>query len=141
MKLGSDKRMMITVKIPSTPPSSLRCKVKTFFILAILALAACQTGGKSLPAVLYDTKPASVEALRIALAKALNKNNVELGPSNLSSSTISVLPPRPSIHEGRSLVIPIIFDLAIQGPNCVAIRRDTNEIYKLKGVSCRQIPD
>lgn len=101
-------------------------------------LGACQTGGAATPAIIASSDPETLATVKTALAGAMGKARVEISPADLTeSTTISVLPPRPTSLEGRSVVKPTPFDIEMRGEDCVAVRRDTGEAYDLPGVDCR----
>lgn len=105
--------------------------------LALLA-AACATGASAAPAWLADTREDNIRTLTAALGRALGRARVEIGAADLeTATTIPVLPPPLSPLETRSLAQPILFDLEIENGACAAVRRDTGEVFPLKGVRCR----
>lgn len=109
------------------------------FIGAIF-LCACQTSGSATDAVLETADEQSMSVLKSTLAGAMGQAQIELGPDDpTTSSTISVLPPRPSPSEDRSTITPTIFDIKLIGSDCYVVRRETNERYALRDVSCRAV--
>lgn len=108
--------------------------------LTSLALAACHTLAAAQPAVLQSDDAATLGALKSALATALQRADVELGPVDLTRSpAVPVLPRPPASVEGRSTAMPIMFDIAMKDGACVLIRRDTGEAFSLGSISCRAL--
>jgi len=109
-------------------------------LLLAAALCACQTAETPRPAVLVRADAQTLEALKSALADALGVAHVELGAGDLTrTSAIPVLPSPPSPLEGRSPAMPILYDLAVRGEDCLAIARGSGEEIALRGVSCRPL--
>ena len=78
--------------------------------------------------------------IKTVLAGAMDRASVELGPGDLTqSSVITVLPPRLGAHETYSLATQTQFDLVKQGEDCFLIRRDTGDAYALDGVVCKGV--
>ncbi|MEO0712971.1 MAG: hypothetical protein AAFS03_08470 [Pseudomonadota bacterium] len=107
-------------------------------IAACLCIGACQVSGTGpVPAHMADTSEASMEALKAGLAQAMGTARVTLGASDLEgSSTVAVLPAKPTSLEGRSPAVPILFDLMMDDTGCMAIRQDTGETHTLPGLRC-----
>lgn len=101
----------------------------------------CVTGvAGAMPAVLESDDAETTTALKAVLAEAMGVARVELGPVDLTASpVVSVLPPKPNPHEGRSTARPTLFDIEIQGGRCVAVRRDTGQAFELNGLQCRAL--
>lgn len=99
-------------------------------------LGACQS--MPAPAVLTKADPAAMEALKATLAKAMGRARIELGPGDpTQTSVISVLPLPLAPQEDRSLAMPTILRLEIQGSACVLIREDSGARIPLDGVECK----
>lgn len=94
-----------------------------------------------MPAVLESGDIETITTLKSVLAEAMNTATVELGAGDPTvTSTIAVLPPRPSSYEDRSLARPVLFDLEIRARGgCFAVRRDTGAAYELIGVRCKAL--
>ena len=108
--------------------------------VASLAAGACQSTAQpaAKAAVLVKADAATMDRLKAALAKAMGRAQVELGPGDPTrSSEISVLPRPPGPAEDRSLAKPTIFRLEIEGDACFIARADTGAREKLDGVECR----
>jgi hypothetical protein len=76
--------------------------------------------------------------LKAALATAMGQAQVELGPGDPThSSTLSVLPRPPGPPEDRSLALPTIFRLEMDGAACFVVREDSGARTALEGVTCR----
>jgi len=107
-------------------------------VMALFAASAgCQTVEPQRPAVLAAGDAENLSGLRAALARAMNRALVELGPGDPTESpTVSVLPPPLGPHEDRSVALPTAFDLVLRGDACFAVRRDTGEVFELAGVRC-----
>jgi hypothetical protein len=116
--------------------------MKSRMLAAILAAAALAGACKSAaPAVLTESDEAAISRLKAALATAMGRSQIELGPGDpTQSSTISVLPLPPGPLEDRSLARPTIFRLAIEGDDCFVVREDTRERFPLEGVACKPAP-
>lgn len=107
-------------------------------IVLPLALSACQTVAGSRSASVDLGDPATRQALENALGRAIGRARVALGPSQSDiASTVTVLPPPPGPHETRSMALPVHFDIVVDNGRCLAVRRDTKDVYELPGVDCR----
>jgi hypothetical protein len=109
-------------------------------LLAVAALlsipGACQS--MAAPAVLTRADPPAMERLKAALAKAMGRTYIELGPGDpTQTSVISVLPLPLAPQEDRSLARPTIFRLEIEGSACILVREETSARIPLDGVECR----
>lgn len=115
----------------------MRHRLAVFLIVA-LGLSACQTvAGRQVATVDLDD-PASRQALENALGRAVGRARVELGRSqSANASSVSVLPPRLGPYETHSMALPITFDIVSEDGRCLAVRRDTKDVYDLPGVTCR----
>ena len=103
-------------------------------------LGACKTTDPQVPALLTAPNAEIMDEIKTVLAAAMDRASVELGPVDLTqSSVLSVLPPRLGEHETHSLATPTQFDLVKQGEACFLIRRDTGDAYALDGVACRGV--
>jgi hypothetical protein len=90
------------------------------------------------PAVLTRADPPAMERLKAALAKAMGRTYIELGPGDpTQTSVISVLPLPLNPLEDRSLARPTLFHLEIEGAVCVLVREDNAARYPLDGVACK----
>lgn len=90
------------------------------------------------PAVLVKADPAAMDSLRAALAKAVGKASVELGPGDPTQSPeIAVLPRRPGPLEGNSTAMPTMFRLETEDGACFVVREDGGARERVEGVSCR----
>ena len=107
-------------------------------VLAAVLASACQTASAAVPAVLTHADQVSMDRLKSTLAKAVGRSQVELGPGDLTqTSVVSVLPRPPGPLEDRSLAKPTLFRLEIEGGNCALVREDTGARVPLAGVDCR----
>ncbi len=119
-------------------------KTAAITFAGLLGLTACSTGkteplkpADPVAAVLVDTSDATLVKLKAALGKAVGRANIELGAGNLTEKgTISVLPPKLSPHEGRSPVMPTLFDLMVSEDGCIARNRSTGEDVALDDITC-----
>ena len=103
-----------------------------------LGLSACQTVAGSRSATVDLGDPTTRAAVEAALARAVGRARVELGPSRSdTTSTVTVLPPPPGPYETHAMALPVQFDIVSEDGHCVAIRRDTKDAYDLPGVDCR----
>lgn len=107
-------------------------------LIVTLALSACQTVAGTQAATVDLDDPATRQALQSALARAVDRGRVEFGPStSANTSSVTVLPPPLGPHETHSMALPVQFDIVSEDGRCLAIRRDTREVYDLPGVTCR----
>ncbi|GAB4517175.1 MAG: hypothetical protein Kow00133_01450 [Amphiplicatus sp.] len=110
--------------------------------LGALLMSACQSNGEGegRPAVLASADAETMAQVKSALAEAMGVAKIELGAGDPAKvSTLSVLPPRPTPHEDRSLARPTQFDIVLKEGRCFAVRRNTGEAHELEGVSCRPL--
>ena len=105
----------------------------------LVSLSACQTtAGSSMTASVDLGDAATRSAVIAALATAVGRARIELGPTNdAETSVISVLPPKPGPYEMNSTARPISFDIAQRDGHCVAVRHDTGAEYDLPDVTCK----
>lgn len=109
-------------------------------VFGVAATMGCETHMSPTPAVLETADAETMASLTATLAAAMDRAQVELGPSDLTAeSVITVLPPPLGPGEDRSLATPTYFDLMIIDGDCVAVRRETGDQYVLDGVSCRPL--
>lgn len=110
-------------------------------VLSAALAGACQLTSAGVPAVLAHADAAAMVRLKAALATAMGRSPVELGPGDPTQSPVlSVLPLPPGPLEDRSLAKPVIFRLEIQGEACVLVREETGARVTLEGVDCRAAP-
>jgi hypothetical protein len=103
-----------------------------------LVMSACQLTSAAVPAVLTRADDQTMTRLRVTLAQAMGRSQVELGPGDpTQTSTLSVLPLPPGPLEDRSLAKPTIFRLEIAGVTCALVREGTSERIALEGIDCR----
>ena len=122
---------------------ALSLATRAAVLTTLLAAGGCQStdGPSPAPAVLVSADPASMERLKAALARATGATQIELGPGDpMRSSVITVLPRPPSPQEDRSLAMPTLFRLELQGATCSLVREATGARLKLEGVACRAAP-
>ena len=104
----------------------------------LLLVGACQSMGRQTPAVLASGDEASIAALKAALAKAVGRAQVELGPGDPTQvSVVSVLPPRLGAVDDRSLALPTAFRLEIEGETCFVVREESGARTAIEGATCR----
>jgi hypothetical protein len=107
---------------------------------AMLASGACQSTDQTdlKPAVVVKADAQTMDHLKAALAKAMGRAQVELGPGDpTKSSEISVLPRPLGPAEDRSLSKPTIFRLETDGSSCFVTRTDNGAREKVDGVECK----
>ncbi len=114
--------------------------------MTAVLLGGCQSPGEGLdapaPAALSSMDEETIATLRAVLADAMNDASITLGPGDLTkTSTIAVLPPRPSPYEGRSTAKPVLFDIFLRGDACFVVRRDSGAEYVLRAIACRKLDD
>lgn len=107
--------------------------------LVLAGCVCCAPPSDDQPALLENGDAETLAELKIALGEALGRAQIEFGPWDPSVDTsLSVLPPPLSGDEGASPVLPVIFDLKLDGDTCYAVRRDTNETVSLGSLKCRR---
>jgi len=109
--------------------------MKRALILLPLLLSACQTLAADGSATVDLADARTRAEVAEALAKAVGRAHVELGPSD--GRAVTVLPPPIGPYETNSPAMPIRFDIEKRGDACVAVRHDTGKAYPLPGVDCR----
>lgn len=109
--------------------------MKRALVLLPLLLSACQTLAADGAAVADLTDSRTHAQVAEALARAVGRAHVELGPSD--GTVVTVLPPPIGPYETNSPAMPIRFDIEKRGDTCVAVRHDTGKVIALPGVSCR----
>ena len=119
-----------------------RCFRLSGVLAAAVLSGGCQSYDAAVPAVLETADSETMARVKAALADAVGRAQVELGPGDLTrTSAVSVLPPRPSPYEDRSLAAPVLFDIVMKGARCFVVKRDGGAYYALSGVSCRALGD
>ena len=108
--------------------------MRRVLILAALSLSACQTLAADRKAAVDMADDRTRAQVAEALARAVGRAHVDLGPSD--GTVVTVLPQPPGPYEGNSPAMPIRFDIEKRGDTCIAVRHDTGEAYPLPGVSC-----
>lgn len=109
-----------------------------FAALLAMGAGACQSTFAETPAVLVSADAETIGRLKAALAVEMGDASIELGPGDLTqTSIVSVLPPPPGPREGNSPAMPTRFDLVLRGDACFARRRDSGADVALPGVACR----
>lgn len=112
--------------------------VSAAILLSAALAGACQSTAQAAPAVLTHADDAAIARLKAALAKAMGRSPIELGPGDpTQTSVLSVLPLPPGPLEDRSLAKPTIFRLEIEGQTCVLVREDSGARVVAEGVACR----
>jgi hypothetical protein len=105
---------------------------------AAAALAGCQSVGGPVPAVLSSSDAATIDRLKTALASAMGRAQVELGPGDPTQSpTVSVLPRPVGPPDDRSLAVPTVFRLEIEGGECFVVREENGARTRIDGAQCR----
>ena len=114
-------------------------------IIAFVSMGACQMVDGDVddhpqPAVLANGEPETIEALKTALASALGRSQIELGPSDPTTSSVIMVPP-PPLHptETHSIAMPIAFKLLLKDGACIAVNEKSGEEFALEGVTCRAV--
>ena len=122
---------------------NLQMKEGVLAVAAVGCLGGCQmvdnvANNDPQPAVLANGEPESLDALKTALAGAVGRAQIELGPSDPTTSSVVTVPP-PPLHptETHSTAMPTTFKLMLKNGDCIAVNEKTGEVYALKGVSCR----
>ena len=114
--------------------------IRRLAALATLAasLGACQTLAETgAPARVNLADPGTRAVVLSVLAEAMHRKPIELGPAAApETSSLSVLPPRPTHYETNSTAMPVRFDVVREGGKCRLIRQDTHEGFDLPGVDC-----
>jgi hypothetical protein len=110
-------------------------------VVSVLLAGACQLTPTAVPAVLARADAATMDRVKAVLAKEIGRSPIQLGPGDLTQSpVVSVLPLPPGPLEDRSLAMPTIFRLEMEGDACLIVREDTGARLKLDGVDCRAAP-
>lgn len=106
-------------------------------VVALMA-GGCQSVAAPAPAVLTRADPATMERLKAALAGAMGRSQIELGPGDATQSSVITVLPRPAGPlDTHSLAMPTTFRLELQGKTCTLVRADTGARVALGGVDCR----
>lgn len=106
----------------------------------MLALGACQHTPAAQPAVLTDTTPETLAAVKTSLAKAMNRGQIEFGAGDPTTvPSIAVLPPRPSTFETQSPAMPTIFSLFVRDGACFAVADGTDAEIPLPSGLCKPL--
>jgi hypothetical protein len=131
------------MKLPQMKLSELKLSrraLTAFMLLASVSPAACQSVSPRTPAVLVSADEETLARLRALLAEAMGTARVDLGPEDLTqSSVISVHPPRLGPLEGRCPAVPTQFDLMLDGGQCFAVRRGDGDAHALPEIACRPL--
>ncbi len=107
-------------------------------LISAAALAGCQSMSGPVPAVLSSSDPAAIERLKTALASAMGRAQVELGPGDPTQSpTVSVLPRPVGPPDDRSLSVPTVFRLEMEGGECFAVREENGARTRIDGAQCK----
>lgn len=118
--------------------------MRVFSLLLMLAfggaVSACQTAAMPEPAVLNSTDQDSISKLKAVLAAEMGVAKIELGAVDLATqSTVSVLPPRLSGLETRSLAVPTQFDLFLKDGDCYIVRQGAEQLIAVPELECRKV--
>jgi len=117
-------------------------------LLCVSILTACQTTAQAeaeaVPAVLKKADAATMDTVKMALAKSMGSPSVVLGTLDLTkSSVISAFPKRgvmpagaPQNHAGN-FALPTRFNMMMDGRNCYMVKNGTDEKILLPGVECK----
>jgi hypothetical protein len=112
-------------------------------LLALLASGACSSGtAGGVPAVLVDPSPAVRAELQRIVGAAAGAPDVILGASAFVHETTLVVERRRQLAAdgtriaGRVIEEPIRFELQREGRDCVVVRLDTRERWRLAGADC-----
>lgn len=110
--------------------------------IVVLASGACQSSTRAAaPALLMPGDSVAMERLMSALATEMQRQRIDLGPSDPTRSpVISVLPLPPGPLEDRSLALPTLFHLEWDGKTCWLVRDETRARRELAGVNCHAAP-
>lgn len=112
--------------------------MRRFLFISVAALAGCQSISGPVPAVLSSSDPAEIARLKTALASAMGRAQVELGPGDPTHSpTLSVLPRPIGPPDDRSLVLPTIFRLEMEGGECFVVREENGTRTRIDGGRCK----
>ncbi|MDC7682007.1 hypothetical protein PQU92_01895 [Asticcacaulis sp. BYS171W] len=109
--------------------------MRGLWILAACLLSGCQTAA-AVPARIDLSDPATQISVTTALAKAVGRARIELGPVDPDGRVITVLPPPPGPLETHATAVPIRFDIVREGGTCYAVRQDTKTRVSLPKVTC-----
>jgi hypothetical protein len=116
-------------------PAALSALVFAMFI------TSCATQQPQMAASLVMADAATANNVREVLAQAVGRTNIQLGPEDLATSTtISVLPLPLTNHDGRSLAMPTLFDIVVEGSQCLLVAREGGQRYPLTRSICVSAP-
>jgi len=111
-------------------------------------MPACQTLAHNAPApaVLVKQDAQSMEAIKIAAAKAMQSKSAVIEAADLTQqSSLTALPAEignPYSNPGfggNQTALPTQFDLMIDNQGCYLVKRGYNQPYRLDGVACRKV--
>jgi len=112
-------------------------------LLALLASCACSSEAtRAVPAVLVDPSPAVRAELQRIVGAAAGDPQVTLGANAFVHETTLVVERRRQLAAdgtriaGRVLEQPIRFELQREHGDCVVVRVDTRERWRLVGADC-----
>lgn len=114
--------------------------MKLLFVPMLMASAlwGCQTMEAKVPAALSAQSDAAMARITQKLSEIEGRAQIELMHEDLTAtSSISVLPPRPTDLEGRSLARPTTYELMLdESGACWLVRRDDGDVFPMNGVDC-----
>jgi len=83
-----------------------------------------------------DTR--AMDVLRSAIAKEMGRTSIDLGPSDPTlNPVVSVLPIPPGPLDDKSLAMPTVFRIEVDGQSCSLVRESTGVRVVLDGVRCQ----
>ena len=127
----------------SLAAQSIGAAVSLRLIVAICAAAstfsACQSDPmRSMPATLMPGDTRAMDVLRSAIAKEMGRTSIDLGPSDPTlNPVVSVLPIPPGPLDDKSLAMPTVFRIEVDGQSCSLVRESTGVRVVLDGVRCQ----
>lgn len=112
--------------------------MKRFAAATLISLGACVSNpAPNQPATLGEMDDANTAALKAALANAMGRANIKLGPTGEPPVThVTVLPPPRGEYEMNSPVLPTHFNIITDGTDCWLEKQDTGEIFPAPDVTC-----
>lgn len=127
--------------------------LRTPFLSLALSLACVMTGGclapgadsdqaDAIPAVIAEDTSIVRAELKSALASAVGRAQVELGPDDFTMvDHVSVLPPQLGSMEDHSTARPTIFAIILQDGVCYAVHPETSQKFRLSGIDCHPLAE
>lgn len=119
---------------------SLSLSLTCLMVGGCLAPGAESDQSAPIPAVIAEDTSIVRAELKSALATAVGRAQVELGPDDFTMvDRVSVLPPQLGSMDDRSPARPIVFSIILRDGDCFAVHPETSETVRLSGLECRPL--